>query len=126
MKLYLAGPMRGCHLYGLIEFTSAAYSLRHQGHAVFNPLERDMADTDDPLDPSLPLEDQDFDLRAAMVADLQFIVSDACEGIALLPGWKESEGASFEAELARICGKLRYKCSTDGRLDLINDDTPSD
>ena len=126
MKLYLAGPMRGQHLQGLLEFTSATYYLRRQRHEVFNPIERDIALRDNPLDPSIPLEDQDFDLQAAMVADLRFIVSEKCEGIALLPGWKSSPGASFEEKLARVCGKLRFQCSLDGRLDRIKDGEDSD
>lgn len=103
--LYLAGPMRGRHLYNLHAFAAAAWDLRKQGFEVFNPMERDLAMTYNPLEPQMELEDQDFDLTEAMTADLRFICSEECSGVALLPGWEESVGAQLEVKVAQICGK---------------------
>jgi len=109
MNLYLAGPMRGKLLYGLHDFAAASWALRSKGHTVFNPMERDLAMSDNPLLPHQDLEDQDFDLLAAMTADIQFIASDECDGIALLPGWQDSRGAIGEIEVANICGRQLFE-----------------
>ena len=94
MNFYLAGPMRGIPLYNLHAFSLGAYRLRQLGHQVFNPMEIDLAFHS--LNPHQELEVQDFDLKAAMCRDLEYIAGTHCEAIALLPKWAESKGAPVE------------------------------
>jgi hypothetical protein len=119
MRLYIAGPMRGLHLYGLHRFAAAAWHLRLRGHVVFNPMERDLA-LDEPLEPHQDLENQSFDLKEAMTADIRYIASLDCDGIALLPGWKASRGAVGEVEVANICGKAIFELEKDFSLSEIS------
>ena len=106
MNIYLAGPMRGHHLYNLHEFARGALLLRSMGHNVFNPIERDLANHG--FDPSLDLEDQDFDLKEAMRRDLQYIVSQECDAVVLLPEWGDSKGAQVEVLAAFHAGKRLF------------------
>ena len=95
MRVYLAGPMRGLPLYNLHAFALGAYRLRYWGYSVFNPMEIDLALHG--LNPHQDLDEQGFDIKAAMQRDLEFIASDKCEALAFLPGWRESKGAAHEA-----------------------------
>lgn len=87
MKLYLAGPMRGYENLNFPAFHAAAEKLREQGHSVFCPAENDIGE----------------DLRRAFAMDTQWICLCA-DGIALLPGWEESKGATAEHALATALG----------------------
>ncbi len=121
MNIYIAGPMRGRHLYGLHDFAAAAWALRSKGHTVFNPLERDLAMAD-PLEPHQDLEDQEFDLTAAMTADIHYISSLECDAVAVLPGWQGSVGALLEVKVAQICGKEVFSFIPSIGLDVIEPD----
>ncbi len=109
MKVYLAGPMSGLPNFNFPAFHTAAYTLRKQGHYVFNPAERD----EEIHDKSIFVGEGDieacaakgFSLRAALAADTKFICEEA-EAIAMLPGWEASGGARAEWALAHA---LRLK-----------------
>lgn len=116
LNLYLAGPMRGWHCYNMHAFFREAMRLRHAGHTVFNPIERDLALIDNPLEPHVALEDQDFDLQDAMRADLHYISSTACDGVALLPRWTRSSGTKLEVIVARVSGKRVFEIHSNGGL----------
>lgn len=108
MRIYLAGPMRGIKDFNFPAFHEAAASLRAQGHEVFNPAERDeqehgvevgKSETGDLAEAAT----KGFNHRAAMAADTKWIALHA-EGIAMLPGWEKSRGASAEKALADCLG----------------------
>lgn len=116
MNFYLAGPMRGYHLYNLHAFSLGAYRLRQMGHLVYSPFEIDLAFNN--YQPHEELEVQDFDLKAAMCRDLEYIAGTHCEAIALLPYWSESKGAGVEV----IVGKTyeRQLFEFDDAIEDIN------
>lgn len=99
MKLYLAGPMTGVEERNKPAFDEAAAKLRAAGYDVFNPAE---------LVSNLvfaPTGKTARELRQALLEDTTFICSEA-EGIALLPGWEESLGATAERALGIALGIL--------------------
>jgi CTP:molybdopterin cytidylyltransferase MocA len=88
MKLYIAGPMTGYAELNFPAFHAEAARLRAFGFEIVNPAEIDVGPNPDWL--------------AAMRADIRELVT--CDGIALLPGWEQSRGASVENTLARGLG----------------------
>ena len=110
MRLYLAGPMRGIIYNNFPAFDREATVLRSFGHEVFNPAERDRAEYG--VDIEIWNEEQakanGFSIRDALKADLSWICDNA-EGIAMLPGWEKSTGATTEWALAIALGlEIRY------------------
>jgi hypothetical protein len=110
MKIYIAGPMRGCKNFNFPAFAAVAAKLRAEGHEVFSPAERDNEDhgTDiskDNLtgDEALATEQHGFNLREALADNMRWIALKA-EAIVLLPGWEGSKGAAAERALARALG----------------------
>lgn len=87
-RLYLAGPMSGLPSLNFPAFHAAAAALRAKGHEVVNPAEIN-------VDPSTGWE-------ACMRADIAQLVT--CDGIALLPGWERSRGATLEHHIATALG----------------------
>lgn len=81
MKVYLAGKMRGIPELNFPAFHAAAAKLRAEGHHVFNPAELG----DNPA----------WTIRDYAAIDLAWICNHA-EAIALLPGWRNSPGATAE------------------------------
>jgi len=109
-KIYLAGPMRGIPEFNFPAFYRAAAGLRACGFIVFNPAERDNAlhGTDISKgnatgDETLAASQHGFNLREALGADLAWICAEA-DGIAMLPGWKNSKGATAEHATAIALG----------------------
>ena len=89
MKLYVAGPMRGKPDHGFPDFFRAKRQLERMGKVVVLPIEDgDLDAFDDPTKP----------YSSYMKRDIR-LLSD-CDGIALLPGWRQSVGATFEARSA--------------------------
>lgn len=84
-KLYLAGPMTGYPQLNFPAFHAAAAQLRAAGFEVVNPAELN-------LDPGTSW-------RQCMIIDIRELV--LCDGIALLPCWENSKGASLEYRIAR-------------------------
>ncbi len=110
MKIYLAGPMRGIPEFNFPAFTAAAAKLRAKGHFVFNPAEKDNEKHGTDIskgnvtgDETIAAKDHGFNLRDAFAVDLTFICQEA-EGIALLPGWENSKGATAEHATAVALG----------------------
>lgn len=87
--LYIAGPMRGKPGYNYGTFNEVADNLRADGWTVSNPAEHFGGDT------SLPVGAY---LREACRALAE------CDGIVLLHGWQESEGARMEYAIAQAIG----------------------
>lgn len=84
MRLYLAGPMTGIENLNFPLFTSEAARLRALGYTVVNPAEINA--------------DPKADWLACMRADIKQLVD--CDGVATLPGWVKSRGASIEVGIA--------------------------
>lgn len=84
-RLYLAGPMTGIPERNFPAFHEAAARLRSAGFEVVNPAE-------------LNADHQAFGWLVCMRRDIKALVD--CDGVATLPGWRNSRGASVEVGLA--------------------------
>jgi hypothetical protein len=115
MKIYVAGPMRGIPEFNFPAFKKASEYLRSIGHEVFNPAERDNERHGTDIgkgnatgDEAQAAKEHGFNLREALGDDLAWICSEA-EGIALLPGWRNSKGAMAEYHTAIALGLIVFK-----------------
>jgi hypothetical protein len=88
MKLYLSGPMTGLPDLNFPAFNHAAFLLRINGHKVVNPAELNP-------DPAASWHD-------CMRKDIKALCD--CEGIALMDGWENSQGAHLELNIAHRLG----------------------
>jgi len=102
MKLYIAGPMLDECMHNHQTFFRVAIQLRDMGHTVVNPAEYDVArgfmshlPADDPRQPGTRSE--------CLRRDFRFVLD--CDGIVLLPGWEQSEGACAERLVAQLSGR---------------------
>lgn len=109
-SVYIAGPMRGIPEFNFPAFFKAEEDLKRLGYKVFNPARRDndhhgtdISKGNPTGDEALAAEQHGFNLREALGADLAFICSTA-DGIALLPGWERSRGATAEHATAVALG----------------------
>lgn len=119
MKVYLAGPMRGLPDWNRGAFEAAAQRWRDAGHHVLNPWE--LAQTmgyvpDCPGGSEPGTAEGAAHLRHVMLSDVACIMT--CDGLALLPQWERSRGASVELALAQFLGLGVYCAVTCGELDL--------
>ena len=90
--LYVAGPMTGISEWNAPAFQKAQSSLMAQGWEVVTPL--DLVPVDHP--------DQIPAWEDCLRHDLQAVL--LCDGVALLPGWEQSRGASLEVRVANTVG----------------------
>lgn len=90
MKTYLSGGMSNLPEFNFPAFHRAAASLRARGIEVVNPAELDAADTE----PKTWAEYLRRDIKALM----------DCDCIAMLPGWRDSKGATLENHIAQQLG----------------------
>jgi hypothetical protein len=88
MRVYIAGPMTGLHDLNFPAFHAEARRLRAQGHEVLNPAE---------INP-----DHTMSWQQCMRADLAALVT--CDAVQLLPGWRNSKGATLEHDIALRLG----------------------
>jgi hypothetical protein len=87
-KIYIAGPMSDMPDFNFPAFYAAEEKLRRTGcKMVFNPAR----------------QGADIPYREALAVDLQWICNHA-DAIALLPGWRESKGATAERAVAMALG----------------------
>jgi hypothetical protein len=110
MKLYLAGPMRGIPEFNFPAFFAAAAKLEAEGHEVFNPAAKDnerygadISKGNHEGRADIAASNHGFSLREALGMDLAWICEHA-DGIALLPGWRNSKGATAEYATAVALG----------------------
>ena len=97
MRVYLAGPMRGYPAFNFPAFAEAATRLRAAGHEVWSPAENDVeADGFDPT------KDAPRSMAHYMGRDLPAVC--ASEAVAVLAGWRKSQGARLEVHVAVSCG----------------------
>lgn len=95
MKIYLAGPMRGYPRFNFDTFAKAAKHLRAKGEEVVSPAEMDLEEGFDPDNPGVISVDR---YEEWMRRDFKAILD--CDAVALLPGWRLSEGARREYQHA--------------------------
>jgi hypothetical protein len=88
--IYIAGPMTGYPDFNRDAFEVAAIALRLHGYESHNPRESTVPD-------DAPWADH---LRA----DIANLI--ACDGVAVLPGWECSRGASLEVSIAQALGMI--------------------
>ena len=98
-RLYLAGPMSGVPGHNFPLFHRVAGVLRARGFEVFNPAEN--------KDGGVP-QTRAYYMRLDIPALLE------CEGVVLLPGWRQSRGASLEVWLAIDLDLALYEYSIAG------------
>lgn len=107
MRLYVSGPMRRFPFYNFPAFDKARDYLRKLGHSVISPADLDRAVGFDamalPADTDWSTVPATFNLQSAMERDLEAVRE--CDGIVLLPGWQDSEGARRELAEAKCFGK---------------------
>lgn len=109
MRVYVAGPMTGYPDLNFPAFHTAAATLRQRGFVVLNPAEIN-ADHDAAFEAFLATVTGDearekarvAHWRACMKRDIAALVT--CDGIALLPGWERSRGATLEHHNATQLG----------------------
>jgi len=94
--------MRGYKEFNFPAFHEAAAKLRAQGHIVFSPAEKDIerhgvdiSKGNTTGSEEHAAKEHGFNLRIALKEDLDWICEHA-EGVALLPGWENSRGATAE------------------------------
>lgn len=92
MKLYLAGPMTGLPELNFPLFHAEAARIRGLGYDVVNPAEIN-------ADPSAGW-------AKCLRDDIRELVT--CDGVALLPDWTLSRGASLERHIAESLGMLVF------------------
>jgi len=90
MRLYIAGPMTGLPKYNLPAFDAAARELEAAGYDVVNPGRHG-------VDPEFTWTDY---MRRGLTELL------TCDGVALLPGAHNSNGARIERRVAEDLGML--------------------
>lgn len=95
-RVYVAGPMRGIPEYNAPAFAFATDALRRAGFEVFSPSEEDVALG---IVPPPTGRTRKALRRFPIGNDLKFIAEG--DGVFLLEGWEQSEGAMLEAYVAR-------------------------
>jgi hypothetical protein len=89
MKLYISGPMSNLPEHNFPAFRAAAEKLTRAGYDVIDPSENFGGDT--------TLDRSDY-----MREDIGNVLK--ADGLALLPGWSQSKGASLEVQIADELG----------------------
>ena len=91
--LYIAGPMTGYPEFNYPAFREAAQRLGELGHITLNPVDSEKWNPT----PGTPQSWQWY-MRHAIRMVLE------AEGVALLPGWEKSKGATLEHQIATALG----------------------
>lgn len=93
MKLYIAGPMSGIPEYNYPRFFDAEKELSAIGYEVLNPANNEEHHDGEP-----------FSMEKTWYMRRAFRMLAEADGVALLPGWWYSVGASLEEHIARSMG----------------------
>lgn len=104
--LYLAGPMSSYPDFNFPAFRAATARLRGSGYDVRSPHEWDEAEHGGRAPSEREAKPWSYYLRR----DLALLIE--CEAVAVLPGWRESKGASLEVHVAQSLGMPIYDAST--------------
>lgn len=104
-KVYLAGPMTGLPEYNYPAFNDMAARLRRFDYEVLNPAENFGGDT--------TREYHEY-MRVNIAALM------GCQSVALLDGWKNSDGAMLEVIIARALFIPVFEVCTVGEIGFIH------
>lgn len=124
--IYIAGPMRGFKHYNFPAFDDAKEELEAKGWKVISPAD---LDRDRGFDPTTLPDDHDwssvdglkhFKLKDAITEDVKAI--RASDAIFMLPGWRQSTGATAEYHLAKWAGKEIHGCEMSDPLAEMSDE----
>ena len=105
MKLYVAGKMTGEPWHNFPAFDAATDWLTSLGFEIVSP-----AELDDPQQRAAALASADGTLAGEstwgdlLARDVK-LIADVVDGVVLLPGWENSNGARLEAFICRLVGK---------------------
>ena len=116
MRLYLAGPMRGLPNQNAEAFHAAAKELREQGYEVLSPVENDVVELGSEVASRNHKLDVDEGTGEYMKRDLPLVFN--ADGVAVLPGWSQSDGSLCELFNAYMADKVIYGYK-DGKLSLL-------
>lgn len=119
---YVAGPMRGYDQFNFPAFDAARDALVAQGHTVLSPADMDREIGLDESANTL----EGFDVQDALRRDFLAILQPDTDGIVLLPGWEDSEGAKAERFVAEKAGKRVYHYPPNDSTPMFECLTPSD
>jgi hypothetical protein len=97
MTLYVCGPMTGITAYNFPEFARVTGLLRKAGYKVISPAEVEVAMGFDP--------ENDVAQGYMVYMDRDCKLIDKCGGLALLDGWRDSEGSVCETRHADLTDK---------------------
>jgi hypothetical protein len=87
-RIYISGPMTGVKDHNFPAFNEAAEALRSNGFDAVNPVD---------INP-----DVNTSWEECMRHDIKALCD--CDGVALLPGWTNSKGATLEVGIAGRLG----------------------
>jgi hypothetical protein len=96
-KIYLSGPMSGIPDHNRTAFLAVATDLRSKGYEVVSP-------------PELDGTADDIGWEACLKRDLSEMLR--CDSLVVLPGWRDSKGATLETEVAQRLGMPIYDAKT--------------
>ena len=97
MKVYICGPMTGYHMENRPLFREVAATLRSRFPGV-QVISADELDAIDPAGHGVASSWTDF-----LTRDVPWVVG--CDAAVVLPGWRESRGATLEATILTALGK---------------------
>ena len=104
MILYIAGPMSGITDHNFPMFDGVKKALLDRGHTIISPADLSRNAGDYAIGDSISSPEQ---YARMMRLDIQEILG--CEGIVMLPGWRNSRGAKFEFLMCTILGIPIYR-----------------
>jgi len=102
-SIYIAGPMRGYHLYNFPAFDKARDEFEGEGWSVVSPADIDRDNGFDPI--NLPADfdwndiPDELELMDCIDRDLKAVKE--CDAILMLDGWRKSLGATAERAVAK-------------------------
>ncbi len=110
MTYYLSGPMSGKPYYNLPAFAKAAATLRDKGFDVISPAELDDDEVTQAClqSPTGTEKVGDQTWGDFLARDIK-IVADQCDGVIVMPGWEESNGACLELAVAMMQNKALWQ-----------------
>ena len=106
-KVYVAGPMSGLPDLNFPAFDATAASLRAAGHEVVSPAELDRADGFDERGCTGRESLSSAQYQKFARNDLTALLG--VDAIVLLPGWRQSTGATHEAAVAAWLGLAAFE-----------------
>lgn len=104
--IYISGPMRGIPQFNFPAFNAAEERWHKAGWHVFNPTAGGFGGGDFATGEGVT----EAEVQNWLREDIRDIT--ACEAVALLPGWEDSEGAQFEVAVAYKIGCRFYDAET--------------